>query len=397
MAAVVASPLSDIVIAKVDCAIEGILTDGGGCGSGGNAPGGPSARGPARGAPAGAPQGAPGHRWRRSRASPARDRIRPAATVIVTGVPDVDDPVPGEHDVDRDGLSDAEEVALGSGPRASDTDRDGVRDQDEYERGTDPTRGVAPLTDDNRMEPWVRVGMTEDEWREFEEAVLEEVNPDGLEGFLSGPAVGGVTLDENGELDLIKLSQSSVGGGFVRGISRLLGGGGRVLSAGQAAARRRFARSRLGARSAGAARRAAGRSARRTPAGTPSSPGDRARRAGRPEPPHRGFGHHHPQDARDRHARDTHSTGPPEPGGSRTGALIARQLGGSGSDSRNLLTLFQSRANTPAMSGLESRVRAAVEAGETVRYRVTPSYRGAEAVPRAVTLSAAAAVGFGST
>ena len=312
------------------------------------------------------------------------------------GVPDVDDPVPGEHDVDRDGLSDAEEVALGSSPRASDTDRDGVRDQDEYEQGTDPTRGVAPLTDDNRMEPWERVGMTEDEWREFEEAVLEEVNPDGLEGFLSGPAVGGVTLDENGELDLIKLSQNSVGGGFVR-VSRLLGGGGRVISAGQAAAR---AASRLPASVRAPLARlgvlpGAARVAR--PPAPPAAPGialgaldDLSRPIGTSATITRrmlGTG-----------TRPATRMRPPgfrgEAAGHSRGHLIARQLGGSGSDSRNLVTLFQSRANSPVMRGFESRVRAAVEAGETVRYAVTPIYRGAEAVPRAVTLSARGSRGF---
>ncbi len=46
------------------------------------------------------------------------------------------------------------------------------------------------------------------------------------------------------------------------------------------------------------------------------------------------------------------------------------------------------------MSGFESRVAAAVRAGETVRYTVTPIYRGAELIPRAVTLSARGSRGF---
>jgi len=311
------------------------------------------------------------------------------------GVPDVDDPVPGEHDVDRDGLSDAEEVALGSGPRASDTDRDGVRDQDEYERGTDPTRGVAPLTDDNRAEPWKRVGMIEDEWRRFEEAVLEEVNPGGFVGFLNGPVATGVDLDENGELELMEVRQNSVGSGFVRVISRLVaGGGGRVLSAGQAAARAasrvpasvRAPLARLGVLP-GAARVA-------RPPAPPGRPGvalgaldDLGRPIGASATITRrmlGTG--------TRATRTPPGYGPNA--GLARGHLIARQLGGTGRDVRNLVTLYQRPANTPAMLRFENQVRAAVRGGEKVRYTVTPIYRGAEAVPRAVTLSARGSRGF---
>jgi hypothetical protein len=76
------------------------------------------------------------------------------------------------------------------------------------------------------------------------------------------------------------------------------------------------------------------------------------------------------------------------------GHLIARQLGGTGRDVRNLVTLYQRPANTPAMLRFENQVRAAVRGGEKVRYTVTPIYRGAEAVPRAVTLSARGSRGF---
>lgn len=41
-------------------------------------------------------------------------------------------------DTDRDGLSDAEELALGSSPTAADTDRDGLTDAEELRLGTDP-------------------------------------------------------------------------------------------------------------------------------------------------------------------------------------------------------------------------------------------------------------------
>lgn len=80
--------------------------------------------------------------------------------------------------------------------------------------------------------------------------------------------------------------------------------------------------------------------------------------------------------------------------GHARGHLIGRQLGGSGTDPRNVVTLFQRPANSPVMRGFENRVRAAVEAGETVRYTVQPIYRGAEAVPRGVTLTARGSGGF---
>jgi hypothetical protein len=46
------------------------------------------------------------------------------------------------------------------------------------------------------------------------------------------------------------------------------------------------------------------------------------------------------------------------------------------------------------MRGFENQVRAAVEAGETVRYTAQPIYRGSELVPRGVTLSARGSRGF---
>jgi hypothetical protein len=43
-------------------------------------------------------------------------------------------------DTDRDGLTDAEEVNLGTNPDDPDTDRDGIADGDEVRNRTDPTR-----------------------------------------------------------------------------------------------------------------------------------------------------------------------------------------------------------------------------------------------------------------
>jgi hypothetical protein len=46
------------------------------------------------------------------------------------------------------------------------------------------------------------------------------------------------------------------------------------------------------------------------------------------------------------------------------------------------------------MRGFETAVRRAVERGEVVRYNAQPIYRGAEEIPRAVTLTARGNRGF---
>jgi len=69
-------------------------------------------------------------------------------------------------------------------------------------------------------------------------------------------------------------------------------------------------------------------------------------------------------------------------------SLLAAQLGGPGSDVRNLVTIVQNPANTPVMSGFEAAVRTALAAGQTVDYSVTPIYRGASLVPAGITIRA---------
>ncbi len=70
------------------------------------------------------------------------------------------------------------------------------------------------------------------------------------------------------------------------------------------------------------------------------------------------------------------------------GHLIGRQFGGSGDDERNLVTLYQNPVNTPYMTEYENRIRRAVDAGETVRYRVTPVYNDKDLMPAEVHLEA---------
>lgn len=80
--------------------------------------------------------------------------------------------------------------------------------------------------------------------------------------------------------------------------------------------------------------------------------------------------------------------------GHARGHLLGKQLGGSGSDPRNLVTLHQNPVNTPVMSSFERQVRKAVEAGETINYSATPIYKGNELLPSGVTLNAKGSGGF---
>jgi len=80
--------------------------------------------------------------------------------------------------------------------------------------------------------------------------------------------------------------------------------------------------------------------------------------------------------------------------GHARGHLIGKQLGGSGTDPRNLVTLQQNPANSPVMRGFESQIRSAVEGGHVVNVSVTPIYRGGGPIPRAITMLAEGSGGF---
>jgi hypothetical protein len=309
------------------------------------------------------------------------------------GLLDGDDPVATGADVDGDGLTDGEEVALGSDARNADSDGDGVSDRDEFAQGTDPTLAVAPLTDENALRPWERVGMSADDWHDLEREILDEVNPGGWEGFLLGNPYWGVTLDENGELKLLEVQEAGLSPGP---LLRLLGAGGRALSASSAAARA-AARLPAAARAALVARGVLPGVARIRPPVPPSSPGVAL---GELDALGRTTG------AAATITRDMLNTGTAASrsitpagfaGGSANharGHLISRLLGGSGRDPRNLTTLYQNPVNTPVMRGFEQQVANAVRGGQTVRYEVTPIYRGSELIPRGVTLRATGDGGF---
>ena len=241
------------------------------------------------------------------------------------------------------------------------------------------------------MKPWERVGMTPQQWADFSKEVLDEANPKGWKGVLFGTPYYAVNLDEKGELKLLALQENAmVNPGR---LLKLLGVGGKLPSAARAAAN--VAGKLPGATAAALiARNVLPTVARiKTPA-TPIGPGivygprdalGRAtgaaatitksmintgtRAAGRIRPP--GF-----VDG-EQHAR---------------GHLIAKLLGGSGDDARNLTTMF-TNANTPVMRAFEKKVADAVRGGQTVRYQVTPIYRGSDPIARGITLRA---VGNGS-
>ena len=70
---------------------------------------------------------------------------------------------------------------------------------------------IAPQTDENFLEPWTRVGMTAEEWRDLEDEVLDEVCPSGWQGVVFGCSVAGLTLNEEGELEPIQIMENGVG------------------------------------------------------------------------------------------------------------------------------------------------------------------------------------------
>jgi DNA/RNA non-specific endonuclease len=76
--------------------------------------------------------------------------------------------------------------------------------------------------------------------------------------------------------------------------------------------------------------------------------------------------------------------------------LLGRQLGGSGDVPANLVALYQTRANTPAMRDYETAVAEAARAGEVIRYAVDPRYSSAtfDGAPSAIRITASGNRGF---
>lgn len=76
------------------------------------------------------------------------------------------------------------------------------------------------------------------------------------------------------------------------------------------------------------------------------------------------------------------------PSGHARGHLLGAQLGGSGKDPKNLITIYQKPANSPVMLSYERQVRVALESGQQVEYSATPIYSGDQLVARGITLKA---------
>jgi len=74
--------------------------------------------------------------------------------------------------------------------------------------------------------------------------------------------------------------------------------------------------------------------------------------------------------------------------GHARGHLLGAQLGGSGTNARNLITIRQVPANTPVMRGVEFEIRAVVEGGQTVNLTVTPIYNSTYLIPQGITMVA---------
>lgn len=74
--------------------------------------------------------------------------------------------------------------------------------------------------------------------------------------------------------------------------------------------------------------------------------------------------------------------------GDARGHVRAKQLGGSGGDEANLMTLTQKPTNSPWMSTFESAVKRRVRAGEAIEYMVKPLYREGSLPPSAILLTA---------
>ncbi|MFF0047137.1 DNA/RNA non-specific endonuclease [Streptomyces sp. NPDC005498] len=75
------------------------------------------------------------------------------------------------------------------------------------------------------------------------------------------------------------------------------------------------------------------------------------------------------------------------------GHLLARQLGGSGTDRRNLVPLYRT-ANSPEMSTQEQKIADSIAAGNTVYYSSVPVWGSdSNPIPLGVTMTAYTSTG----
>ena len=78
------------------------------------------------------------------------------------------------------------------------------------------------------------------------------------------------------------------------------------------------------------------------------------------------------------------------------GHLIAKNLGGSGNEKCNLVTIYQNPVNTPIMRGYEMAIAARVLAGEGIRLTVRPVYgsNNKSGIPRGISMIAVGDSGY---
>lgn len=85
-----------------------------------------------------------------------------------------------------------------------------------------------------------------------------------------------------------------------------------------------------------------------------------------------------------------------DPHGHARGHLIGNQLGGSGDDERNLVTIYQNPVNTPFMLKYENEIKNAIVEGDIVRYRVTPIFEGDELFAKEIRMEAKSLTDWGT-
>jgi hypothetical protein len=74
--------------------------------------------------------------------------------------------------------------------------------------------------------------------------------------------------------------------------------------------------------------------------------------------------------------------------GDSRGHLYGNELGGTGADRRNLITITQTPTNSPQMSSFEGAVARRVRAGEAIEYSSTPLYGPRSLAPSGILLTA---------
>ena len=279
---------------------------------------------------------------------------RPSVDSDGDGLADGEDPNPSTDDADGDGLLDAEELALGSDPTRPTPTATASPTARSSPTAPTPPRASLPLTEENALRPWERVGMTEEEWNEFTDAILDEVNPGGWEGFLFGNPYWGVTLDEDGNLQ----AAGDPAGGPEPGAAAAAAG--RRQPRAERQRRRRPCRraaARRGARGAGGPRRDPGRRAHPAAGCRPPRPGTAlgeldalGRTTGASATITRNM-----LNTGTSASRSITPAGYQAGAGQARGHLIARLLGGSGRDARNLATIYQN----PRQHADHARLRAA--------------------------------------